>query len=70
MIARIVSRTLLGAALGAGLSTAALAQSTNAPGGLTGLAAPGNVERFVQRYGAPASSGERAVTTGSVRGDR
>ncbi|WP_342151490.1 hypothetical protein [Methylorubrum sp. SB2] len=73
----MISRILLGAALGAGLSTAALAQSFNAPagipaatapGGLTGTAAPGNVERFVQRRDAPAS--ERVVTTGSVRGER
>ncbi|KQT61026.1 hypothetical protein ASG52_17470 [Methylobacterium sp. Leaf456] len=71
----MISRILLGAVLGASLSTAALAQSFNAPagipaatapGGLTGLAAPGNVGRFVQRRGYP----ERAVTTGSVRGER
>lgn len=73
----MISRILLGAVLGAGLSTAALAQSYNAPartpgvtapGGLTGLAAPGNVERFVQHRDAPAP--ERAITTGSVRGER
>jgi len=71
----MISRILLGAALGAGLSTAASAQSYNAPagipaatapGGLTGTAAPRNVERFVQRHG----HSERVVTTGSVRGER
>ncbi|GAB6843459.1 putative transporter YbjL [Methylorubrum rhodinum] len=75
----MITRIVLGAVLGATLSTAALAQSYNAPagipaataaGGLTGTAAPGNVQRYVERYGAPAPVDERTLTTGSVRGER
>ncbi len=75
----MIPRILLGAAFGVTLSTAAPAQSYNAPagipaatapGGLTGAAAAGNVQRYVQRRRVPADLDERAVTTGSVRGER
>lgn len=78
----MIARILLGAALGATLSTAALAQSYNAPagipaatapGGLEGMAASGNLQRYGQRLGhtnvGPITV-DRVETTGSIRRTR
>ncbi len=72
----MIARIAFGAALGLALSTAASAQSYNAPagipavtapGGLVGLAGPGNVQRYTEgdsRYGTVSVEGIYA--TGSV----
>ena len=73
-------RLLAGAALGLVLSSAAFAQSYNAPagipavtapGGLEGRAAAGNLEDYADRY-TRSRPGQVSVdgvyTTGSVRG--
>ncbi|MDV2985214.1 UNVERIFIED_CONTAM: hypothetical protein Q9R58_12905 [Methylobacteriaceae bacterium AG10] len=77
----MISRIVAGAVLGLALTTAASAQSYNAPagipavtapGGLVGAAGPGNVERYLDRggrYGTVSVDG--VYTTGStVRGAR
>ncbi len=73
----MISRIVAGAALGLALTTAASAQSYNAPagipavtapGGLKGQAAPGNVDRYAQRYERSGFvSVDGVYTTGSVR---
>lgn len=69
-------RIIAGAALGLALTTAASAQSYNAPagipaatapGGLTGTAARGNLDRYEQRYVRPGAAVDGLYATGSVR---
>lgn len=71
-------RIVAGAALALALSTAAYAQSYNAPagipavtapGGLTGTAGPRNVDRYNQRYQQPAVV-DGVYTTGNIRAYR
>ncbi|GJE77834.1 MULTISPECIES: hypothetical protein [Methylorubrum] len=69
-------KIVAGAALGLVLSTTAFAQSYNAPsgipaatapGGLEGIAGPGNVQRYVDRYGRPGpASVDGVYATGSI----
>ena len=77
----MISRIVAGAVLGLALTTAASAQSYNAPagipavtapGGLVGIAGPGNVERYLDRDGRHGTvSVDGVYTTGStVRGAR
>jgi hypothetical protein len=77
----MISRIAAGAILGLALTTAASAQSYNAPagipavtapGGLVGIAGPGNVERYLDRDGRHGTvSVDGVYTTGStVRGAR
>lgn len=75
---RFVTASALALSLAAGLSSAASAQSYNAPagipavtapGGLEGTAAPGNLRRYEQRFDRNAVgpiSVDRAETTGSI----
>lgn len=78
-MSRLVAASVLALSLTAGLSSAASAQSYNAPagipavtapGGLDGLAASGNLQRYEQRLGR-ATVGpiriERVETTGAIR---
>lgn len=74
----MTSRILLGAAFGLALSSAAFAQSYNAPagipaatapGGLEGQAASRNVNEYSGRYSRPVrGQADADYTTGSVRG--
>jgi len=75
----MISRIVAGAALTLALTTAASAQSYNAPagipavtapGGLVGIAGPGNIERYLDRDGRHGTvSVDGVYTTGStVRG--
>jgi len=75
---RLVTASALALSLAAGLSSAASAQSYNAPagipaatapGGLEGTAGPGNLYRYEQRFDRNAVGPitvERVETTGSI----